>query len=307
MITVIYSDHFLEHQTGLLHPERPERLSAIVDALKAAAWANQIDWQLPTPVEESKTQLKAILEAVHAVDHIRLVKAIAANGGGYIDGDTPLSAESYEVALLAVNAWLDGVKRVLQTGDPAFVLARPPGHHAESDRGMGFCLFSNAAIAAHYALTQPEVNKVAILDWDVHHGNGTQAIVETNSQIAYCSLHQSPCYPGTGFESEQGSHNNVLNIPMSPGSTGELYHQAFEQKVMPFLNRFQPDLLIVSAGYDANRDDPLAQISLSPQDYGIFTEYCLQLTSKILFGLEGGYDLPSLAQSVVATIETCLH
>ncbi|MDY7020784.1 MAG: histone deacetylase [Cyanobacteriota bacterium] len=307
MITVIYSDHFLEHQTGLLHPERPERLSAIVDALKAAPWADQIDWQLPTPVEESKTQLKPILEAVHTVNHIRLVKAIAVNGGGYLDGDTPMSAQSYEVALLAVNAWLDGVKRVLQTGDPVFVLARPPGHHAESDRGMGFCLFSNAAIAAHYALSQSEVNRVAILDWDVHHGNGTQAIVEQNSQIAYCSLHQSPCYPGTGSEREQGSHNNVLNILMSPGSTGELYQQAFEQKVMPFLQGFQPDLLIVSAGYDANRDDPLAQISLRPQDYGMFTEYCLQLTSKILFGLEGGYDLPSLAQSVVLTLETCLN
>lgn len=307
MITVIYSDQFLEHKTGLLHPERPERLSAIVTALKATPWAAQIDWQLPTAVtDDSKTRLKPLLEAVHTVDHIRRVLAISANGGGYLDGDTPLSPESYEVALLAVNAWLDGVNEVLQTNQPAFVLARPPGHHAESDRGMGFCLFSNAAIAAHYALQRPEINKVAILDWDVHHGNGTQAIIENNPNLAYCSLHQSPCYPGTGFEGERGAYNNVLNIPMSPGSTGEFYRGAFEQKVMPFLKNFQPDLLIVSAGYDGNHDDPLANISLRPQDYGLFAEYCLQLTPKILFGLEGGYDLPSLAQSVVATIASCL-
>jgi acetoin utilization deacetylase AcuC-like enzyme len=307
MITVIYCDQFLEHKTGLLHPERPERLSAIVKALKAVPWAAQIDWQFPTAVtSDSKTKLKPLLEEVHSVDHIRLVKAISVNGGGYLDGDTPLSTESYEVALLAVNAWLDGINSVLEKNQPAFVLARPPGHHAEADRGMGFCLFSNAAIAAHYALQQPNINKVAILDWDVHHGNGTQAIIENHPNLAYCSLHQSPCYPGTGFEGEQGAYNNVLNIPMSPGSTVELYKGAFESKVMPFLQNFQPDLLIVSAGYDANHDDPLANISLYPQDYGLFTEYCLQLTSKILFGLEGGYDLTSLAQSVVATIESCL-
>ncbi|MEA5517716.1 histone deacetylase [Limnoraphis robusta] len=306
MITVIYSDQFLEHKTGLLHPERPERLSAIVKALKTTPWAAQIHWQLPTPVTDFQTTLKPLLEAVHTVDHIRRVQAISANGGGYLDGDTPISAESYEVALLAVNAWLDGINSVLQKNQPAFVLARPPGHHAEANRGMGFCLFSNAAIAAYYALQQPGINKVAILDWDVHHGNGTQAIIEKNPAIAYCSLHQSPCYPGTGFEQEQGAYNNVLNIPMSPGSTIALYKGAFEQKVMPFLQSFQPDLLIVSAGYDANQDDPLAQISLHPEDYGLFTQYCLQITSKILFGLEGGYDLVSLAQSVVATIASCL-
>ncbi|WP_413167385.1 histone deacetylase [Capilliphycus salinus ALCB114379] len=306
MITVIYCDQFLEHKTGLLHPERPERLSAIVKALRSAPWASEIDWQLPTPVPGSENKLKPLLEAVHTADHLRRVEAISVKGGGYLDGDTPLSAESYDVALLAVNAWLDGVNRVLQSKQPAFVLARPPGHHAESDRGMGFCLFSNAAIAAHYALQQPEINKVAILDWDVHHGNGTQAIIENNPNLAYCSLHQSPCYPGTGFERERGAYNNVLNIPMSPGSTGELYRGAFEHKVIPFFKDFQPDLLIVSAGYDANHDDPLANISLRPEDYGLFTEYCLKFTRKIVFGLEGGYDLASLAQSVVATIESCL-
>jgi acetoin utilization deacetylase AcuC-like enzyme len=171
---------------------------------------------------------------------------------------------------------------------------------------MGFCLFSNAAIAAYYALEQPGIHRVAILDWDVHHGNGTQDIVETDARIAYCSLHQSPCYPGTGKASERGSYKNVLNLPMSPGSRVAEYQAMFEQRVMPFLKEFQPDLLIVSAGYDANADDPLAGIALEPEDFGVFTKYCLQLTPRIVFGLEGGYHLTALAQSVVATMESCL-
>jgi acetoin utilization deacetylase AcuC-like enzyme len=171
---------------------------------------------------------------------------------------------------------------------------------------MGFCIFSNAAIAAHYALRQPNVNRVAILDWDVHHGNGTQAIVEANAQIAYCSLHEFPHYPGTGAASERGAHGNVLNLPLPSGSTMADYEPVFQQQVVPFLQAFQPDLLIVSAGYDANRADPLASMALQPGDFGQFTRYCLQLTRRLLFGLEGGYDLESLAQSVVATIEPCL-
>lgn len=306
MLTVIYSDEFLNHKTGLFHPERPERLTAIVNALKSVSWAQQLNWQPPTPVIDRLEPLMTLLKTVHTPSHIQHLKTIADQGGGYVDGDTPMSAESYEVALLAVSGWLDGVDQVLTTGRPAFVLARPPGHHAEADRGMGFCLFSNAAIAAYYALQQPDIQKVAILDWDVHHGNGTQALVEEDARIAYCSLHQSPCYPGTGYRDEHGAYNNVLNIPMSPGSTIELYKPAFQHYILPFLQKFQPDLLIISAGYDANADDPLASISLQPQDYGLLTEYCLQLTSKIVFGLEGGYDLPSLSQSVVETLEKCL-
>jgi acetoin utilization deacetylase AcuC-like enzyme len=304
MLPVIYSDEFLKHDTGRFHPERSERLSAIVKALKAAPWADQIDWQLPTPVETRP--LMPLLQQIHAQRYIETVQQIASRGGGMLDADTPISSRSYDIALLAVSAWLDGVDDVLATGNPAFVLARPPGHHAERATGMGFCLFSNAAIAAYYALEQPGIQRVAILDWDVHHGNGTQDIVENDPRILYCSLHQSPCYPGTGKASERGKHNNVLNLPMSPGSTLAEYQPMFEQKVMPFFKEFQPDLLIVSAGYDANADDPLAGIALQPEDYGLFTNYCLQLTRRIVFGLEGGYHLTALAQSVVATIESCL-
>jgi acetoin utilization deacetylase AcuC-like enzyme len=305
MLPVIYSDEFLDHKTGRYHPEKPERLTAIVEALKEAAFAEKIAWREPTPVSEKPSLMPLLLQA-HNPGYVKKLGEIAASGGGYLDGDTPVSPRSYDVALLAVSAWLDGVDIVLSTANPAFVLARPPGHHAESDAGMGFCLFSNAAIAAFYALQQPAINRVAILDWDVHHGNGTQAIVETHPQIAYCSLHQYPCYPGTGKASERGFHDNVLNLPIPPGSDIAIYRPLWEKKILPFLENFQADLLIVSAGYDANAADPLASMNLLPEDYGLFTEYCLGMTRKILFGLEGGYDFSALSQSVLATIQPCL-
>jgi len=304
MLPVIYSDEFLLHETGYFHPEKPERLTAIKNALKAAPWANQLEWRSPTPAEVRS--VIPLLERIHSPRYVEGVRRLANKGGGYIDADTPVSPRTFEVALLAVSAWLDGIDYVLENGSPAFVLSRPPGHHALSQMGMGFCIFSNAAIAAHYALEQPGINRVAILDWDVHHGNGTQAIVETSPQIAFCSLHESPQYPGTGSESERGFHNNVLNLPMHSGSTIANYQPVFEEKVIPFLTEFQPDLLIVSAGYDANYADPLGGISLHPEDYGVFTNYCLKLTQRVMFGLEGGYDLEAIAQSVIATIERCL-
>jgi acetoin utilization deacetylase AcuC-like enzyme len=300
---IIYSPEFLDHNTGRIHPERPERLTKIVEALQASAFSQRLEWRSPTlPTSD----LVPWLETIHTKAYISKVAEIANSGGGYLDGDTPVSPRSYDVALLAVSAWLDGVNIVLERASPAFVLARPPGHHAESDAGMGFCLFSNAAIAAHHALKQPGINRVAILDWDVHHGNGTQSIVTNNPQIAYCSLHQYPCYPGTGKSSEQGVYNNLLNLPIRPGSGINVYRPLWENKILPFLTKFQADILIVSAGYDANASDPLASINLQPEDYGLFTEYCLSFTRKILFGLEGGYDLLALSQSVVFTIERCL-
>ena len=304
MLPVIYSQDFLLHDTGHFHPEKPERLTAIVKGLKQVSWAQQIDWQLPTPINER--DVLSFVRQIHTQEHINRVRQIARSGGGYLDGDTPISAQSYEIALLAVSAWLDGIDTIITTNNPVFVLARPPGHHATSTSGMGFCLFSNAAIAANYALQKPGIQRVAIVDWDVHHGNGTEAIVENNPQIAYCSLHQYPCYPGTGKKSDRGKYDNVLNLPMSPGSTIADYQPVFSQQVVPFLDNFQPDLMIVSAGYDANHEDTLASISLQPEDYSLFTNYLLQINRRLLFGLEGGYHLETLSRSVISTLKSCL-
>jgi acetoin utilization deacetylase AcuC-like enzyme len=300
MPRVIYSERFLEHDPGPFHPEKPARLQAIVKALKTVPWAAQLDWQLPTPIAQ-RSPLPWI-EQLHDPVYLQTVEQVCQAGGGRLDADTIASPQTYEVALLAVNAWLDGVDYTLATGEPSFALARPPGHHALRQRSMGFCVFGNAAIAAHYALSQPGVQRVAILDWDVHHGNGTQALVETNPQIRYCSLHQSPHYPYTGEASEVGTYGNVLNLPLPAGSAFEVYFALFASKIIPWLQAFQPDLLLISAGYDANRDDPLASMGLLPQDFGRLMRQCLGVTSKIVLGLEGGYDLASLAESVVATL-----
>ena len=302
MIPIIYSEEFLEHNTGYGHPERAARLTAVVSALKEVPWKDSLEWRSPKLRDDTLDYIQKI----HTSQHIKRVQQIALSGGGYLDPDTVVSPRSYEVALLAVSAWLDGIDLVLERKNPAFVLSRPPGHHALRDRGMGFCLFANAAVAAYYALEQPGINRVAIVDWDVHHGNGTEAIVEDNPQIIYCSLHQSPCYPGTGQSDYRGKQHNVLNLPVTSGSTIRDYEPLFTERVIPFLQDFQPDIAIVSAGYDANDLDPLANVSLKPDDYGLLTKHLKKLNSRLLFGLEGGYHLETLANSVVATLTSCM-
>ena len=298
---IIYSKRFLDHDTGPGHPENAGRLKAVVTALQAHRIAPQLEW-----VEPCDRNPLPHIHAVHDPAYVQTLQRIAARGGGRLDGDTPLSAASYDVALLAAAAWLDGIDHVLHSdGASGFVLARPPGHHAEYGQGMGFCLLSNAAIAAHYALKQPHIQRVAILDWDVHHGNGTQQLVSQHRSIRYCSLHQMPAYPGTGQASETG-HGNVCNIPMAPGSGFKDYQARFQQQVLPFLTQHNPDLLIISAGYDATAADPLAAVNLMPEDYGALTQLCKPIAPRILFGLEGGYDYDALSQSIVQTIAAWL-
>jgi len=306
---VFYSPLFAGHDTGQIHPENAGRLTAVVDALNRAQnsdlkndeWARKICW-----VEPTKRAVLCAIHHVHDPGYVARLKALATDGGGRLDADTPVSTKSYDVALLAVTAWLDGIDWVWQHGSPAFALVRPPGHHAERDRALGFCLLSNAAIAAHYAIETLQAKRVAILDWDVHHGNGTQALVSRHPQLAYCSFHQSPAYPGTGAAGDTGSFNNVLNLPLPPGSTLTDYQALWAQKAQPFLANFDAEIIIVSAGYDATQADPLAGVCLQPEDYSWFTQECLALTPKILFGLEGGYDYAALANSVAATIQTAV-
>ncbi|MDX2272387.1 MAG: histone deacetylase [Cyanobacteriota bacterium] len=300
MLPIYYTDVYLQHQPGGFHPERPARLEEIVKALRSAPFAADLEWRDP-----HLARLEDI-ERVHPPDYIRWIADLAEQGGGRVDADTILSAESYRAARLAVGGWIDGVQAVLTTQQPALVLCRPPGHHAEPSQGMGFCVFANAAIAALWALDQPNIQRVAVFDWDVHHGNGTQHIFESHPQLAYVSTHEFPLYPGTGAAAETGSFGNICNIPLAAGSDWSVYQRAMQEQVLPFLEKFQPDLLLISAGFDCAKGDPLAHMNLLPEDFGRMAAMCLQLTPRVLFGLEGGYDLRNLAEGWLSVAQACL-
>ena len=251
------------------------------------------------------------LRTVHSEGHIQHVRHVCSVGGGVLDqGDTPVGPNSCEIALLAVGALLRCCDAVIENRvKRAFAAVRPPGHHAEPDRAMGFCFFSNVAIAARYLQQAHGVGKVAIVDFDVHHGNGTQAAFEDDPSVLFISLHQDPrtCYPGTGHAWEVGDHAGrgfTLNIPMPPGAGDEQYADAFDSKVMPKLDEFRPDLLLISAGFDAHRDDPLAQVDLSEEAFERMTRLLVQAANarcngRIVSALEGGYNLRALGRSVV--------
>ncbi len=301
MINIITSERFLQHDTGFGHPERPERLSACTDGIRRSDSLDQIKWIEPRRANVDEIKL------VHTPAHILNVRNTAERGGFSLDPDTMVSPESYDIALQSTGAWLDGVDRIVGHKESSFVVSRPPGHHAERDHAMGFCLFNNCAIAANYAMTVKGVNRVAVLDWDVHHGNGTQHILETDPNLAYCSLHQWPYYPGTGADHETGNFNNVLNIPLSMGSGKYEYFDAFDKQVLPFLKSWKPELLIISAGFDASKNDPLGGMLLLPEHFAEFTRYCLDITPHLLVGLEGGYDLKDLADCSRAVAEVLIE
>ena len=265
---------------------------ACVSALESCEFSKHLNWKDP----RSATVIE--LEWIHSKKHIDHVKQVCESGGGYLDPDTPVCPESYNIALKSAGAWMDGVDEVLK-GNSAIVLSRPPGHHAEADRAMGFCLFSNAALSATYALKQNDINKVAIFDWDVHHGNGSQHIVQSNLDIVYVSIHQFPFYPGTGSQLEKGDYDNVLNIPVPSGYGSTEYSPIFDEQVFPFIQNFCPDILIISAGFDAHRNDPLAGINLVAEDFAYMTKRCLEIQPNLLLGLEGGHDLEALEDCVI--------
>jgi acetoin utilization deacetylase AcuC-like enzyme len=317
---------FVDHLTGPGHPERPDRIRAIATAVRKAGLLDSpnpfatldIDFgsfpaapqkliELPPPVPADERWLKT----VHPAAHIESIRRVCAKGSAVLDeGDTPVCGESFEIALLAVGAVLAGCDAVMeQQADRVFCAVRPPGHHAEPDRPMGFCLFANVAIGARYLQQHHKIARVAIVDFDVHHGNGTQAAFIDDPSVLFISLHQDPrtCYPGTGYATETGVSAGAgftLNIPFPAGSEDQDYLRAMKESVLPALDRFQPEVLLISAGFDAHRDDPLAQVNLTEEGFFEITRLLAQNADKhcngrIISVLEGGYNLLALGRSVV--------
>ncbi|PXF50172.1 hypothetical protein BWQ96_00332 [Gracilariopsis chorda] len=293
---VIYSPVFKDHRPKRVHPECPERLDACVTALKENDQLSPLlDWLEPEQVPGDSERRKNVMEAVRSVHrfegYLDELQQVCKAGSG-LDPDTYVSKQSFEVALLAVSAWMQAVDLACEQRT-AWALARPPGHHATPASGMGFCLLSNAAIAAKYALTKDNVNNVAILDYDVHHGNGTEASVKNEKNIRFASSHQWPLYPGSGEGGVSGKYENVLNVTLPPGTDIDTYRDEFE-RMLDFVMEDDPELIIVSAGFDALDVDPLAGLMFRPEDYRLFTQLIFERAgenTKVIFGLEGGYNL----------------
>jgi acetoin utilization deacetylase AcuC-like enzyme len=299
MATLFTHPDMLDHQPGLGHPESPARLRAVLDALADAG----LDRDRRAATEASIVDL----ERVHPSAHVaRLLAASPESGFNQLDPDTILSPGSVRAARLAAGAVIDAV-RAIAAGetDRAFAAIRPPGHHAEPDRSMGFCLFSNVAVAARAAQSLG-MARVAVVDFDVHHGNGTQGAFEADESLFLASIHQSPLYPGTGMASETGV-GNIVNAPVAPHAAREQWRGAFAGALMPALDDFAPDLILISAGFDAHRRDPLAHQSLEAEDFAWATRAVLEVArrrchGKVVSSLEGGYDLEGLGRSATAHV-----
>jgi len=320
------SPRFVEHITSDVHPERPDRMRAIATAVRRAgliASPNPFpDFEIdfgPFPatdvtlleLEEPRPTEEKWLLSIHSRKYVERIRELCEAGGGLLDrGDTPVGPQSFHIALLAVGAVLECCDAVMSGRvKRAFAAVRPPGHHAEPDRPMGFCLFANVAIAARYLQRAHRVQKIAIVDFDVHHGNGTEAAFEDDPSVLFISMHQDPrtCYPGTGYATDVGldaGRGFTLNIPFLPGSTDQEYLDAMRFRVIPKLDDFRPDFLLISAGFDAHRDDPLAQIDLSEEAFEQMTRMLVEVADqhcggRIVSSLEGGYNLHALGRSVV--------
>jgi len=308
MVTRLYEHSiFKEHVTPPGHPERVDRLRALDEALTAEAF-QQLD-----RVEAPRADESVVLLA-HPEEHLASAKAqMPEEGFNRIDEDTVACPRTFEAtmhALGAANAAVDAVIR--GDVDNAFVAARPPGHHAEKTTAMGFCVFNTVAVAARHAIKAHDLGRVAIVDFDVHHGNGTQDIFWDDASILFCSTHQMPLYPGSGAKTEEGSNGNIVNAPLSPGDAGEHFREAFRERVLNALDEFSPDLLIISAGFDAHHRDPLAQINLVEDDFDWVTGRLMDVTdrhcgNRIVSCLEGGYDLQGLASSAATHIHRLMR
>lgn len=293
----------LDHDTGR-HPEQPARIVAIERELAARNWLG-FEPLLSPAVE------RAALLAVHPESHVARIERAAAAGGGQIDADTVVSPGSFAAAMHAAGGAVTLVDRLLDGSAPSgFSAHRPPGHHAEPAQAMGFCLFNSVAVAARHALDQHRLQRVLILDWDVHHGNGTNDIFHADPRVLFVSIHQSPLYPGTGSASDIGSgagRGYTVNLPVSPGSGDDVYRSLVDHVVVPLAGRFAPELVLISAGYDAHAEDPLADCEVTEAGFAEMTRSMRAAAASVGAPLgavlEGGYALGALARSVAATLE----
>lgn len=306
----VYGDIYLQHKTGAGHPERPDRLSAIVQRLEQTGLFDEL------AAIEPRESPDEWLTAVHTAEHLAAVREAAKEAGYAGSMDTPVSKDSYKVALHAAGGVLAAVDAVMEGKiRSAFCAIRPPGHHATKDEAMGFCLLNNVAIAARYAQKKHRLAKVLIVDWDVHHGNGTQAIFYDDPSVFYFSTHQWPFYPGTGAASERGTGKaagTTLNVPLPRGSGQREYRRAFEEKLVPAAIEFKPDFVLISAGFDAHEHDLLGGMKLTAEDFAELTRIVKTIAEKHCGGrlvsvLEGGYELKGLAASVEAHVRILMQ
>ena len=303
---LITSDTYQNHNTGEGHPEKIDRVTAVIENFKKLDNKNLV-WKKPSNFEQS------ILIKTHTKDYIKQVNlSFPQSGLKFLDGDTvvsPGSKDATKDAVGSIISAIDGVEK--KEFKNAFCCVRPPGHHAEKEKAMGFCIFNNVAVGANYLIEKYKYKKIAIIDFDVHHGNGTQDIFYNDKNVLYISTHQYPYYPGSGSEEENGKYNNVLNIPLEAGTTGKEYLNAYE-KVLDKIKEFKPEFLLFSAGFDAHIDDPLAQLRLSSEDFYKITKRTLEVSKPFCNGnivsiLEGGYDLKALQESTQRHVDALIE
>ena len=291
---IITTETYLNHDTGQGHPERADRVSVVIENLKKN---KKLIWKKPLKFDAK------YLKIAHKSDYIGEVEnSFPKKGLHFLDGDTIVSPGSKQASSDAVASIITAIDSVQNKEfKNVFCPVRPPGHHAEKDKAMGFCIYNNVAVGAHYLIEKYKFNKIAIIDFDVHHGNGTQNIFYDNEKVLYISTHQYPFYPGTGANNEKGKHSNILNIPLPAGTNSEEYMNAYEH-VLKKLKEFKPEFLLFSAGFDAHQDDPLAQFKLKSKDFYDITKRTLKvinksINNKVVSILEGGYDLNALKES----------
>ncbi|MDB4858581.1 histone deacetylase family protein [Candidatus Pelagibacter sp.] len=303
---LVTSDTYQNHNTGEGHPEKIDRVTAVIDNFKKID-NKELIWKKPTKFDQS------FLINTHSSEYIDLVsKSFPENGLAFLDGDTVVSPGSKEATKDAVGSIITAIDGVQQKEfKNAFCAVRPPGHHAEKDKAMGFCIYNNVAVGANYLIEKYKYNKIAIIDFDVHHGNGTQDIFYNNEKVLYISTHQYPYYPGSGSDKETGKFNNILNIPLEAGTTAEQFLNAYEN-VLKKLKEFKPEFLLFSAGFDAHINDPLAQLRLSSEDFYHLTKRTLEVSKSMFNGnvvsiLEGGYDLKALQDSTKRHVDALIE